>query len=52
MYSDNGKQAYYVGLEYTPVKYVKMSPMFSYETYANSEKSSIPLVGLYLDLRF
>ncbi len=43
------EQAYYVGVEYSPIKYVSIAPTFSYRQIAG--KKAIPIVGLFLDIK-
>ena len=44
------QEAYYLGVQYTPVKYVKISPSFSYKKVRN--QTAVPIVGLFLDIKF
>lgn len=43
------EEAYYLGVQYTPVKYVKISPSFSYKKVR--AQKAIPIVGLFLDIK-
>ncbi len=47
---DGSQEAYYLGMEYNPVKYVKLAPMLSYKK--SFAKEGAPYLGVYLELRY
>jgi len=43
------EEVYYVGVQYSPVKYIKISPSFSYKKVRTQK--AVPIVGLFLDIK-